>query len=345
MSPLATYLHLLSKKKLRVDRSHGQPAPHKPVLLLSLLQAFRAGWQQGSFVAITPELVALFKSNWNALVHTKHECKFYLPFFHLQSSGFWQLQPSQQYALLPQSIPQTIPKSIHSLPQLLAFVEGAQLNEELYHLMKEPATNQALELFLLDEYFPHRATQGTTQAATQVATQAITAEQGLLFIAELENKIVREKASDYKQEIELLLQQKDEEEMYIRSSLFKRQVVRVYNNTCCISGMRVDALNNASMIDACHIIPFSLSHDDTIGNGIALCPTLHRAFDRGLVSVDENYRVMVSKAFAESPSRYALRQFQGQQLLVPALAHCQPLSQNFAWHREMVFEQMGEMLF
>lgn len=131
----------------------------------------------------------------------------------------------------------------------------------------------------------------------------------------------------------------------LRSSLFKRQVVRVYNNTCCISGMRVDALNNASMIDACHIIPFSLSHDDTIGNGIALCPTLHRAFDRGLVSVDENYRVMVSKAFAESPSRYALRQFQGQQLLVPALAHCQPLSQNFAWHREMVFEQMGEMLF
>ncbi|WP_079718442.1 HNH endonuclease [Parapedobacter luteus] len=45
--------------------------------------------------------------------------------------------------------------------------------------------------------------------------------------------------------------------------------------------------------------PFSVSHDDRIGNGIALCPNMHRAFDRGLLSVDEDYRVIVSPHFTE----------------------------------------------
>ncbi|MFC4198185.1 HNH endonuclease [Pedobacter jamesrossensis] len=32
-------------------------------------------------------------------------------------------------------------------------------------------------------------------------------------------------------------------------------------------------------------VPFNVSHNDKVTNGIALCPNLHRAFDRGLVSI------------------------------------------------------------
>ena len=63
---------------------------------------------------------------------------------------------------------------------------------------------------------------------------------------------------------------------------------QVYNHTCCISGMRLVSNHGFSMIDACHIVPFSLSKDDRINNGLALCPNLYRAFDRGLILVDEN---------------------------------------------------------
>ncbi|WP_379661331.1 HNH endonuclease [Pseudopedobacter beijingensis] len=45
--------------------------------------------------------------------------------------------------------------------------------------------------------------------------------------------------------------------------------------------MRLSSTYGHHFIDACHIIPFSLTHDDRITNGIALCPNMHRAFDRG----------------------------------------------------------------
>lgn len=53
------------------------------------------------------------------------------------------------------------------------------------------------------------------------------------------------------------------------------------------------------MIDACHIVPFSQPYDDTIGNGLALCSDLQRAFDRGLIVIDENYKIIVSGIFKE----------------------------------------------
>ncbi len=83
----------LSKfKKLRIDRAHGL-APHKPILLLSILQSFKEHDIQDERIFITPELVAKFKTNWSLLVTTNHDCKFALPFFHLQSEKFWHLIP------------------------------------------------------------------------------------------------------------------------------------------------------------------------------------------------------------------------------------------------------------
>ena len=57
--------------------------------------------------------------------------------------------------------------------------------------------------------------------------------------------------------------------------------------------MRIITDADIQIINACHIIPFSESHDDTITNGISLCPNLHRAFDRGLVALDPEYRVLI----------------------------------------------------
>jgi len=86
---------------------------------------------------------------------------------------------------------------------------------------------------------------------------------------------------------------------------------KIYNIKCCIFGLRVDATINVTMVDACHIVPFSISYDDTITNGLALCPNLHRAFDRGLIAISDDYRVVVSDAFVEDESSYSIRQFAG----------------------------------
>ena len=89
------------------------------------------------------------------------------------------------------------------------------------------------------------------------------------------------------------------------------------------------------MIDACHIVPFSESYDDTISNGIALCPNLHRAFDRGLISIDENYRVLVNPVFSESGiSSHSIMQFKGQQIKLPDKQRYFPAQENLVFHRK-----------
>ncbi|MBG8555267.1 HNH endonuclease [Hymenobacter guriensis] len=61
-----------------------------------------------------------------------------------------------------------------------------------------------------------------------------------------------------------------------------------------------------------------MSHDDTIGNGLALTPTLHRAFDRHILRIDHDYRVRVASSFRElGGAGHGLRQFEGAKLRLP----------------------------
>ena len=92
------------------------------------------------------------------------------------------------------------------------------------------------------------------------------------------------------------------------------------------------------MIDACHIIPFSNSYNDTIINGIPITPTLHRAFDNGLISIDDNYRVLVSKQFKESQSNFSLKQFENQQIILPDNSKNYPDFKSLNWHRIIKFK-------
>ena len=75
---------------LRVDRSKGQPAPHKPLLLLSIIQEIEIGNIRQNKIYITAELVARFKSNFFQLIKVENfTTNFSLPFYHLKSEGFW----------------------------------------------------------------------------------------------------------------------------------------------------------------------------------------------------------------------------------------------------------------
>ena len=83
----------------------------------------------------------------------------------------------------------------------------------------------------------------------------------------------------------------------------------------------------------CHIVPFSLTHNDTISNGIALCPNLHRAFDRGLITIDGGYRVKVSAGVIENAGHpYSLKQFNGMAIHLPADRRYYPDPVNLEWH-------------
>ena len=314
--------YLKAFEKLRIDKAHGD-APHKPILLLSVLQTFQNGLNTSQRIYITPELVALFKSNWSLLVTTKHDCRFALPFYHLTSDKFWKIIPKSGFENILQ-----LKASMRSFANLNAAVDCAIIEDDLLALMKDQKSNGILQQFLLDEYFPN----------TKVNFSNSTSGQQNLF-DDIENKILNEPSEEYCQEIKKLMLQQNEEEIFLRGSLFKREIPKIYNNACCISGMRIDATISISMIDACHIVPFSESYDDTITNGIALCPNLHRAFDRGLISIDDNYKVVVSKSFKEHETGYSIRTFENKTISLPTQESYFPKTNNFLWHLKNIFKK------
>ncbi len=311
--------HYLSAfKKLRVNRTHGV-APHKPILLLSVLQAFRNKLITTNRIYITPELVALFKTNWTVLVTSNHNCGISYPFYYLKSDKFWKLIPKQGFENID-----AMGSIMKSFSSLNAAVEYALIENDLFVLMNDQHSNSILSQFLLDEYFSESKKYFKTSASYQAR-----------LFEDLENKILHEDAEEYRREIEELMEEKNEEEIYLRSSAFKREIPKIYDNTCSISGMRIDATINISMIDSCHIVPFSKSYDDTITNGIALCPNLHRAFDRGLISIDENFKVLIRKTFTESTQTpYLIRAFEGKKINLPQNTAYRPSQENIARHRK-----------
>ena len=69
----------------------------------------------------------------------------------------------------------------------------------------------------------------------------------------------------------------------IRSAGFCRAIMQVYAYTCAVCELNIRALSGESVTDAAHIIPFSVSYNDDIQNGISLCKSHHWAFDIGLI--------------------------------------------------------------
>ncbi len=75
----------------------------------------------------------------------------------------------------------------------------------------------------------------------------------------------------------------------LRDASFKKRVLTAYRNKCSFSGMQL------RLVDAAHILPVSheKSTDDT-SNGIALSALYHRAYDKGLVTFNDQYEIILN---------------------------------------------------
>lgn len=290
-------------------------APHKPILLLTFIQLFERADITENKVYILPELVGLFKENFSLLVKTGHKADFFLPFYYLSGEGFWHIKTKAGADL------QIYISSFKGLHEVADF---GYFNEDLYLLLSSPETRNILKTVLLDKYF------------AEAKTEYLKAKQGGGYIQDLEKYLLNESSITYL----LATTETDDEVQFVRGGLFKKLVPQVYNYTCCISGMRLISNHGYSMIDACHIVPFNLSKDDKVTNGLALCPNLHRAFDRGLITVDASLQVLVSATIAEDEQNtYALKRLAGKRLNLPFGSIHFPAVANLNWHREHVFKR------
>src|SRR5262249_56405938 len=75
---------------LKVDRARGDPAPHKPLLLLVVLELAEQGQLPTNQLLLTPDLAFRFCTYWGIVAHRRTQRPdVRYPFYHLQSDGFW----------------------------------------------------------------------------------------------------------------------------------------------------------------------------------------------------------------------------------------------------------------
>ena len=74
-----------------------------------------------------------------------------------------------------------------------------------------------------------------------------------------------------------------------RAAGFRQRVLFAYGNRCAITRVQL------KLVDAAHILPVGAQGSaDHVTNGIALSPTYHRAFDAGLIYLDETHQMRIN---------------------------------------------------
>ena len=121
-----------------------------------------------------------------------------------------------------------------------------------------------------------------------------------------------------------------------RDVAFRRHVRAAYDNTCAITGLRLINGGGRPEVQAAHIWPVEHDGPDTVRNGLALTGTAHWLFDRGLLTVDESYRVCVASKHLPSGLESLINP--GQTIRLPPHEHHWPHANFLRWHREYRFK-------
>jgi len=298
---------------LRIDRTHGEPAPNKPILLLAVIDLIEQGAITENKIYPSPLLVETFLKYWH-LIRDENP-RIHYPFKYLRTDKFWHLHiKTGQHENLRTK------REFASFSQLAETIDYASLDEELFVYLQYLATREVLRYTLIQTYFIKYAE--LFRAAIDDSREITSIENLLLENAETKD-------------FSLLKQVTDEKK---RDKAFSRAIMRLYDYTCAACHYRIITANGESCVDAAHIFPFSESSDDSIGNGISLCKLHHWAFDRGLFSINDNYKMIIASTFSENGNeQFSLHNLQTKNIFLPKEKPFRPSISMLRWHRENKF--------
>ena len=122
-----------------------------------------------------------------------------------------------------------------------------------------------------------------------------------------------------------------------RDRVFTRQVQAAYGQRCAVTGIRL--VNGGGRVEAqaAHIRPVASMGPNSVRNGVALSGTVHWMFDRGLISVDDDFRILKSRSLV--PDGIDRLFHPSGKLLVPEAEHLQPHPHFLRYHRHRVFKE------
>jgi putative restriction endonuclease len=293
---------------LRRDKCKSHERPHKPVLLLSIIDLLDRGVIRGNAIPLSDELVASFKRYFAVVQREDDQPTIQNPFFHLSGDGFWKLVPS------PGQEPIYRPGATSGAPSVAELRRRAvhgEFEAGLWALMGDAVARHQLREALIARYFPEKREELAALVVQQQAGKATDA---------LREELPPTPARD---------------------AAFRRTILDVYDYRCAACGMRVLLDQSMSLVEAAHLIPFGVSRNDKPTNGVALCPNHHWAMDRHLIAPcpDSNrpagvWRVNGERLDDRIEGQRDLVALAGKPVIPPSEEKFYPALESLRWREE-----------
>jgi len=242
------------------------------------------------------------------------------PFYHLSTSGFWNLV--EQHGQ-----PHLTGRTISSVKRLREYYKGATFDEDLFPLLVMESFREKLREVLIQTYFSPK-----------------------LHRAILEQALINRGAADYSTMLLNVAEQRipyytdkeigSETAKKIRDHGFRKAVVKLYEHRCALCGIRMLTPEGHTIVEAAHIVPWRKNNDDHPQNGMALCRLCHWSFDEGLMSVGKEYEVLISLAVRQNNNFPGhMETLTERAIFKPQQSSYWPDQRNLAIHRAETFRK------
>ena len=259
------YADVLEKLyNLRRDKRNDYERPHKPLLLLTLIDLVETGLDAENHFQIDETLFKIWASYFDIVKSQNDQPTVENPLFYLSGDGFWGLVARDDGGDIYMT------KGTRSTPSKRWLQENAdfgQLQPEIYKVLSVPGYRVPLRKAIIGRYFPEHLHEICDLSEKTVMALS----KGAVAPAEIDNA---------------------EEPQNARSRAFSNLVLDLYDNRCTACGWRFD-IDGVKVGDAAHIVPWSKTHNDHPSNGLALCKNHHWAMDRGILApgIDRRWHV------------------------------------------------------
>lgn len=139
-------------QNLKTNNKYSRKSPHKAVLLLAIIDMFESCELTDNVIKYDDVLKSAFVKMWNKVLPNEatFHSEAYLPFWFMQSEGFWHIVP-----LRGKEDILTVLRDSHVKPsesKLRDCVNYAELDEDLYFLMTLQSGRSSLKRALLETY-------------------------------------------------------------------------------------------------------------------------------------------------------------------------------------------------
>ena len=293
-------------RRLTRYRGPGGRAPHKPCLLLAVLDLIergavrdgKIGYMQILEESLFPAYFSLATGIEQGSPGWRQKYRPFDPFWHMKNeqSNFWKLHPrlgrEREFAEMPRSGGKT-----HK--QVLLNVAYAELDSSFFALLRNRGDRNAIRQAILDEYFSDTD-----------------------FVAKRHKARVKQ-----------------------RDPRFPEAVIQAYEGRCAATGEKITipdaAGSRIALVEAAHLIPYCLSFNNDPRNGMALQPTYHKAMDQFLIAPGTDGKWHVSRTLLEASGETRESQLcslDGERVCLPGNKALRPKKDGLEWRMDNLLD-------